>query len=608
MINNNMTLILLIVAFVADISLLAIILKSVAKNQIRKIFSGNLVCLVICIVGQIAQILFADRLGINPIYFDYIVYIGTCFLPITVFFTGLVFANTKITFKKKYLLLFIIPIVSLLVLWTNDYHHLFYIHYSTNIAATEYGPYMTIHNIYSYTLLIIGIFYMLKFSIKNSGFFSKQSILIVLGMSTPVIVNILGTYKIIPMEIYVTPITFTIAILCFALAIFKFKFLSIAPIALQTVVDKISDGYLVINENNKIIDFNKTFLILSKMEDSYIRNKNIFDLVENTDLSIKAEELNKLLLLTKKTNKTQTINKYFEKLNKYFHIEFSSLNNKQSFIGTLILFKDITQHTEDMKTIKDNQESLMESERLASLGQLIGGIAHNLKTPIMSISGATEALQDLTTELDNSIGNPLVTDQDFHDIAKDFSNWISKIRDYTEYMSDVITAVKGQAVTLSETENNSFDLEELVKRVDILMKHELKNALLYLTVKMHVDSKLMIHGDVNSLVQVIDNMISNSIQAYKGKTEEEIILEFKQENENLVITVEDHASGLPKKVQEKLFKEMITTKGKNGTGLGLYMSYSTIKAHFNGNITFETEEGKGTRFNIILPLFSNWKN
>ena len=288
MINNNMTLILLIVAFVADISLLAIILKSVAKNQIRKIFSGNLVCLVICIVGQIAQILFADRLGINPIYFDYIVYIGTCFLPITVFFTGLVFANTKITFKKKYLLLFIIPIVSLLVLWTNDYHHLFYIHYSTNIAATEYGPYMTIHNIYSYTLLIIGIFYMLKFSIKNSGFFSKQSILIVLGMSTPVIVNILGTYKIIPMEIYVTPITFTIAILCFALAIFKFKFLSIAPIALQTVVDKISDGYLVINENNKIIDFNKTFLILSKMEDSYIRNKNIFDLVENTDLSIKA--------------------------------------------------------------------------------------------------------------------------------------------------------------------------------------------------------------------------------------------------------------------------------------------------------------------------------
>ena len=56
------------------------------------------------------------------------------------------------------------------------------------------------------------------------------------------------------------------------------------------------------------------------------------------------------------------------------------------------------------------------------------------------------------------------------------------------------------------------------------------------------------------------------------------------------------------KVQEKLFKEMVTTKGKNGTGLGLFMSYSNIKAHFNGNITFESEEGKGTIFNVIIPL------
>ena len=54
-------------------------------------------------------------------------------------------------------------------------------------------------------------------------------------------------------------------------------------------------------------------------------------------------------------------------------------------------------------------------------------------------------------------------------------------------------------------------------------------------------------------------------------------------------------------VKQKLFKEMITTKGKNGTGLGLFMSYSTIRAHFNGNITFESEKGKGTTFNIILP-------
>ena len=55
-------------------------------------------------------------------------------------------------------------------------------------------------------------------------------------------------------------------------------------------------------------------------------------------------------------------------------------------------------------------------------------------------------------------------------------------------------------------------------------------------------------------------------------------------------------------VQDKLFKEMVTTKGKNGTGLGLYMSYSNIKAHFGGDITYKTEIGKGTTFNIIIPV------
>ena len=100
-------------------------------------------------------------------------------------------------------------------------------------------------------------------------------------------------------------------------------------------------------------------------------------------------------------------------------------------------------------------------------------------------------------------------------------------------------------------------------------------------------------------------MISNSIQAYNGKPEQEIDLIVEIRDNNLIISIKDYASGLPKKVQDKLFKEMITTKGKNGTGLGLYMSYSTIKAHFNGDIQFETEEGKGTTFYIVLPLDLN---
>lgn len=602
--TNFLTLFVLFISFLTTAVLSIVILKKIAKSQLRTWFLLTIACLLICDIGLIGQILFSEKLGIPPIYFDYFVYIGTCFLPVCLLFTSIVFSKTKIKFKKSYLLLFVVPILSLLILWTNDYHHLFYIKYSINLNETQYGPYLFIHSVYSYLLLLIALIRLIKYSIKNAGFFSKQSLLIILGTLIPLVVNIISYLGIINSNVYVTPITFTIAVFFFVIAIFKFKFLSIAPIALQRVVDRISDGYLVLNEDNKIIDFNKTLLSLFKLKDINLRDKNIFDIVKTAHIGdVDEKKLDRLLSTTKNTIKTQSLTTHFDKLNKYFNIEFSSLNNNKTFLGTLILFKDITQHMEDMQTIKDNQDSLMESERLASLGQLIGGIAHNLKTPIMSISGAAEGLTDLVKEYDMSIENPSVNFEDHHAIAKDMSVWIEKIKDYTEYMSDIITAVKGQAVTLSETENTSFDLEELVKRIDILMKHELKNAIIYLNVHMFIDSKIVIHGDVNSLVQVINNMISNAIQAYNGRTEEEINLDFNMDdNNNLIISIEDHADGLPQKVKDKLFKEMITTKGKNGTGLGLYMSYSTIKAHFNGNITFESEEGKGTKFNIILPL------
>jgi len=223
--NYNPTLILLGISVFADIFLLMMISKSVNKNQLKKVFSCNLICLLICTVGQMAQILFSDKFGIPPIYFDYFVYIGTCLLPVSVFFTGLVFANTKIKYKNRYLLLFVVPIISLLVLWTNDFHHLFYKNYSVDFQINEYGPYATIHSIYSYALLGIGIIHMLKFSIKNVGFFSKQSILIVLGICIPLVINILGTFQIIHMSIYVTPMTFTIAIIFFAISMLKFQFL-----------------------------------------------------------------------------------------------------------------------------------------------------------------------------------------------------------------------------------------------------------------------------------------------------------------------------------------------------------------------------------------------
>ena len=599
---GNIYFLLLIFSTILIILLLMYQHKKKSVQQLRRLFTFSLICVLIICVGVLVQSIFSTCFDINPIYFENFIYIGSCFLPVALFFTALSFKNTIIKFKKIYLLLFIVPITTLIVLFTNNLHHAFYVHYSENLNEMVYGWYLNVHIIYTYGLMLLSVIIIIKSSFKISGFFSKQSLLIILGISVPLITNILGTLKIIPMTVYITPISFAFTMLCFTFAIFKFNFLGVAPIALQTIVNRISDSYLVLDESFLITDFNATFLKTFGLTASEIRGQNVINFLKtHKKYEMNVNKLQNALDTVKKSTETIVFEQHFKYLNKYFTIEINSIFNKEVSLGILILFKDITQHKLDMKALKDNQDILVERERLASLGQLIGGIAHNLKSPIMSISGATEGLTDLIKEYEESIVDKDVTVEDHLAIASDMKDWISKIKSYLEYMSDIITAVKGQAVALSENTVDSFTVDELTKRVDILMKHELKKALITLNVKLEVDKSLVLHGNINGLVQVVNNMISNAIQAYNGKPNQDIDLIITQEKNNVIVSIKDYAGGLPEEVQEKLFKEMITTKGKDGTGIGLFMSYSNIRAHFNGDITYSTEKGKGTIFNIILP-------
>ena len=598
---ESVTLILLIISLITLGAILLLLRKYKKNSQIKKIFIIIINLALWWVLLELLQIILHNLFKISnsyDIYFESFASIGKCFMPIFIFLLGLVFARTKVKFNKKYLLLFIVPTLTIILMLTNKYHNLVYENYSIYTYEAILGPYSIIHQIYSYGVLGIGMIFLLYYSIKNSGFFSKQSILIVIGTAIPVITNLLETYSIVKLSVYSTPISFAFAVAFYALAIFKFDFLKVAPIALQRIVDRISDSYIVVNEDNVIIDFNETFLKTFKVSSNDVRNKDLFELFKKHDnFNMISNEA------TKNTNETVLLQKYFNKINKYFNIEITRIESKGNFLGTLILFKDITQHTIDMKTIKDNQDMLVEKERLASLGQMIGGIAHNLKTPIMSIAGAAEGLSDLIKEYDVSVGDPEVTIDDHHEIAKDMQEWIEKTKTHLSYMSDVITAIKGQAVAFSEQTASGFTIKELINYIDILMKHELKNGLTNLNTRIDIDASTVIKGNINSLVQVINNIISNSIQAYqeKGKSNQDINFTIYKDENTIVFKIEDFAGGLPQKVQDKLFKEMITTKGKNGTGLGLFMSYSNIKAHFSGSMDYETEKGKGTTFYIRIP-------
>lgn len=600
---DNYVFILLFVTLIATLTF-AFFTRKKQKSTLYSLFRVLFLLLSLHVVALILLFYFKDIiLNMDTLmYIDAISYISTCNLPVILFFISSIYEN-KETNLKKYWYLFIIPILSIIIIFTNPLHHLFCKSYAINVADVQLGPYFYVHMLYTYLLILVAFIKLIKTSISKAGFLSFGTILIILGACAPIIPNLLASLQLISMDTYITPIPYLITAICFYISIFKLNSFDAVPIALKNIVDIMTDAFIVVEKDGTITYSNNAFNTnLSKMIGIKL-NDNFYNII-NTNKKLKLSKLNNLIKKLEKNNTVETFDWSFNS-EKYFEISAQpviSTKGRKKVIGTLIIFKDTTQHMLDMQTIKNNQDMLLERERLASLGQLIGGIAHNLKTPIMSISGAAEGLTDLVKEYEASVGDPEVTVQDHHDIAKDMKDWIEKIHSYTEYMSDIITAVKGQAVTMSEEQVVSFTLYELVKRVNILMKHELKNALVELNVSMQVNEQTVLKGNINSLVQVINNMISNAIQAYDGKPDNKIDLILKKENNNIIISVKDYGCGLPDEVQKKLFKEMITTKGKNGTGLGLFMSYSTIRAHFNGNITFETSKGKGTVFNIILPL------
>lgn len=454
-------------------------------------------------------------------------------------------------------------------------------------------------------MIAYGLYSLTKFGLKND-FQWKKVRLIILGS---IIFNIFALLCLIP-AFGKYPFDFvanTINAILIAYAIYRYKVLDITPIALQQIVDLISDSYLVLNENMEVVDYNRTYTDTLGSVIDIKKGDNLIEFFNaHPDLNYEADTFESLI-------KTVILNKRtigFERQmlmggeHKYFALEVTPIFVKNNILGTIILFKDISIHKNNIETMKHAQEQVVEIERLASLGQLIGGIAHNLKTPIMCIAGGFEAIGDLAKEYDESLDDPGVTKEDHHEIAKEISEWVVKMRPYLAYMSEIITAVKDQAVQLNQSTDNSFTINELIKRIDILVNHELAKYNCKLITCVLVDENLEIKGDVNNLVQVLNNIITNSMHSYDDKGGE-IELSVIEKGKDIEFIIKDYGKGIYKEVQERIFKEMVTTKGKHGTGLGLYISHSTIKGRFGGDITFNSEEGKGSTFYLTIPLDKN---
>ena len=540
----------------------------------------------------------------SVIVWENITYIGISMAPVSIIMLGKAYSKPDKPLSWKFLLLFIVPVITQVMAWTTDVHGWFYQEYGVGNEPNTPGLYFFIHAAYSYICLLIGFIALSYFAIRNSGVATSQAFLIVIGSVVPTVVNIFFTFNLFGFNVYSTPIAFTFTLAMYLLAMFRFNLLKVAPIALQTVINRISDCFVVVDNNLNIIDYNKPFADNFNYISGLHKGDNFNRIVDNWNCrNLAPDSFRDLIKDAGESNMTlvKDIEIDIHDSQQYFTVEFTPIIQRGACVAVILLFKNITQHVKDVEKIKENQAILLERERLASLGQLIGGIAHNLKTPIMSVAGGIEQLHFLADEYAASIDDSQVTREDHLEIADEMQQWLSKMKTHLGYMSDIISTVKDQATQFNIRDESWFTLDEMLKRVGILMQHEfVKHNCIYKQ-DIHVDLKQKIDGDINSLVQILDNIIVNAIQSYGGSGGE-IVLRAERKGRSLLLSVTDFGKGIDEKIKDRLFKEMITTKGKHGTGLGLYMSYSTIKGVFRGHMWFESAAKSGTSFYIQLPL------
>jgi two-component system, NtrC family, sensor kinase len=262
-----------------------------------------------------------------------------------------------------------------------------------------------------------------------------------------------------------------------------------------------------------------------------------------------------------------------------------------------------------LSNLKFTQSQLIQSEKMASLGELTAGIAHEIQNPLNFVNNFSEVSKELIGEMNEelAVGN----NQLANEIAEDIKQNLEKINYHGKRAADIVKGMLQHSRT-SSGQKEPTDVNALADEYFRLAYHGLRAKDKSFNARMNTDFDETI-GNINIIPQdigrVILNLITNAFYVVDEKKkllkdgyEPAVSVSTKKMNNQISISVKDNGNGIPKHILDKIFQPFFTTKPTGqGTGLGLSLSYDIVKAH-GGELKVETTEGKGSDFVILLPV------
>lgn len=255
-----------------------------------------------------------------------------------------------------------------------------------------------------------------------------------------------------------------------------------------------------------------------------------------------------------------------------------------------------------LNELKKMQNQLVESEKMASLGGLVAGISHEINTPLGVAKTSASHVDDELKKLISEFQDGTLTKARMEMFINQFKDGLHLLTANLNRASELMTSFKQVSADQSHDEIRTINLKEYIEGTIYTLKPNLRHY--RIAILLDCDEDINLNTFPGAYSQVITNLIMNSLNhAYEVEEEGTINITINKTEDNITLEYKDDGKGMNEDTLKKIFEPFFTTKrGSGGTGLGMHIIYNIVTVKLHGRIEAQSEEGKGSRFTIKLPM------
>jgi signal transduction histidine kinase len=486
---------------------------------------------------------------------------------------------------NRFSYLIIIPVLTMFFSITNEYHNIYYsgitLEASGKLALLnlEFGPWYYVHVVYSYLLIFVALYLLIRKLYYQHALFRNQLLFLLLALLIPLIVFSVYFLGYMPVEnIDPTPFAFALSGVAISVSILRFRMLDLMPIAREHVFQSMSDGLVVVDNKDRLIDCNPYGLaIFGWKRIPYGEPASVLWPGQSTFLQhLQSSEGDNYEMILG-TGETKRV---------YLTSVSDILNFKRLKVGKLMIIHDITHRHLLQEKIRISEEKLrlMNSEK----DKLFSIIGHDLRGPISSFIGLTEMFADETYGI--SPYEMKVLAKQMNDSARSLHGLLENLLEWAKMQREEVKVEKDFVV-----------LNQLFERVFRLYRENFNSK--SITFSNQLPAGLRVYADENMLFTLVRNLVSNALK-FTPRGGQITIAAVDCQPGEVGFMVCDTGIGIPPKILEGLFSlDMKTsrpgTEGETSTGLGLILAQEFAERN-QGKIAVESEVGKGSCFKVVF--------